>query len=291
VVVPVRDCAPLLKPLLSALQAQTAQPAEVIVVDDGSADDTADVAAAGGARLLRSKSCGPYAARDLGWRASTQPLIGFLDARSRPRPEWASAVCQLLGDPHVVVASTQIETLSGPTLAEQVAATQDVFDLRRYVDRPFFLPYVPTCNLVTRRDTLVALDGFAAVRSGADADFCFRAQLHGLGRVAVAPRPLLDWQPRTSLRGLVEQNYRYGRSGARLRLDFESAGADVTAARSIALVLTRIVAHAVATGLCAALRMHDAEVREARRLTNMAHALGYGLVLREQRQAARRSNG
>lgn len=291
VVVPARDCADLLPSLLSALLAQTEPPEEILVVDDGSRDGTANVASAFGVKLLHSNGSGPYAARDLGWRASAQPLVGFLDARSRPRPEWANVVRELMRDPQVVVASTKIETLSGPTLAEQVAATQDLFDLRRYVEHPFFLPYVPTCNLVTRRETLVFLDGFSAARSGADADFCFRAQLNGLGRVVVAPSALLAWQPRTSLWELVEQSYRYGRSGARLRLDFLSAGAVVSPARPTGLLLARLAAHAVAAGACALLRVHGAKVREARRLINMAYALGYGRVLRDERQAGRRCHG
>ena len=54
VVIPSLNDAHMLKDCLDALAAQTRAPDEVIVVDNGSADDTAGIARAAGARVSRS---------------------------------------------------------------------------------------------------------------------------------------------------------------------------------------------------------------------------------------------
>lgn len=61
---------------------------EVIVVDDGSTDDTAGVAEAAGARVLRLKHGGPAAARNAGTAIAYAPIIVFTDADCEPVPEF-----------------------------------------------------------------------------------------------------------------------------------------------------------------------------------------------------------
>ncbi len=66
---------------LSALQQSSVQPAEIIVVDDGSRDGSAAIAQHMGARVLRFPSSrGPAAARNAGVKEARQPVILFLDA-------------------------------------------------------------------------------------------------------------------------------------------------------------------------------------------------------------------
>jgi len=67
---------------LQSLFAQTLQPREIIVVDDGSTDSTPQILAAFGERLrvLRQENRGPAAARNAGIAAATSDLITFLDA-------------------------------------------------------------------------------------------------------------------------------------------------------------------------------------------------------------------
>ena len=61
---------------------QTHRPAEVIVVDDGSSDNTSEVLASFGSRIraVRQENRGVAAARNLGAKLSTSPLLAFLDA-------------------------------------------------------------------------------------------------------------------------------------------------------------------------------------------------------------------
>ena len=94
-VVPARDAGRTLASVLRALQAALPPGAELLVVDDGSADDTGTVAAGCGVRVLRTEHAqGPAAARNRGAQATTGEVLVFVDADCRPHED---AVALLLG--------------------------------------------------------------------------------------------------------------------------------------------------------------------------------------------------
>src|SRR5690606_26232712 len=92
VVIPSLNDAHMLKHCLEALAAQTRAPDEVIVVDNGSDDDTAEVARAAGARVVHEPVRGVLRATAAGFDAATGDIIGRLDADSRPAPGWAARI-------------------------------------------------------------------------------------------------------------------------------------------------------------------------------------------------------
>ncbi len=75
---------------LRALAEQKDVELQIIVVDDGSTDDTAYVAREHGATVLRHETNrGASAARNTGTRAATARVVAFLDDDCEPEPEWA----------------------------------------------------------------------------------------------------------------------------------------------------------------------------------------------------------
>ena len=89
--VPTLNGAARLPILLAALDAQTiAKNLEVIVVDDGSQDDSSKVAAAHGAKVVSHETNrGVSAARNTGIAASHAPWVAFIDDDCEPEPSWA----------------------------------------------------------------------------------------------------------------------------------------------------------------------------------------------------------
>jgi glycosyltransferase involved in cell wall biosynthesis len=149
--------------LLDALARQSLAPErfEVIVVDDSSTDDT--FATVKGLvdhlpyrlHVLQTPSNrGPGAARNLGWRDSTAPLVAFTDDDCLPEPGWLEAgVTHLQENPAVGVAQGQTRAPDGV----DVHAIQGWYVWRVI---PEASPYFDACNVFYRRAALDQAGGF-----------------------------------------------------------------------------------------------------------------------------------
>jgi len=82
VVIPAWNAAPTIVETLRSVAAQTHAPAEIILADDGSTDDTVDVANGTGIvlRILRLDHAGPGAATSAGIAAATTGYVATLDS-------------------------------------------------------------------------------------------------------------------------------------------------------------------------------------------------------------------
>lgn len=96
VVVPTRDRASYLRVCLASLAAQQlAEPFEVVVVDDGSTDDTPAVAERAAADLVSLRGGrGPNAARNAGVARARASLVAFVDDDVEAPPGWLAAVLE-----------------------------------------------------------------------------------------------------------------------------------------------------------------------------------------------------
>jgi glycosyltransferase involved in cell wall biosynthesis len=108
VIVPSYNDAELLHGCLEAIAAQSRPADEVIVVDNASEDNTADVAIAAGARVVHEARRGILSATSAGFDAATGDLLLRLDADSVPPVDWIARVAEAFeSDP-------DLDALSGP---------------------------------------------------------------------------------------------------------------------------------------------------------------------------------
>lgn len=106
VVIPVFNGAPFLRLLLPVLNQSSDRP-EVVVVDDGSDDETADVAQSLGAEVIRlPKSVGPAQARNLGVERTNAEVVLFVDADCIPHPDVLDRVRQAFEEDQDLVSLT-----------------------------------------------------------------------------------------------------------------------------------------------------------------------------------------
>ena len=81
-IIPAYNAGPFIVEAVESIRQQGAAVREIIIVDDGSTDNTEELVAALGEdiRYVRQENSGPSAARNLGVKLATSPLIAFLDA-------------------------------------------------------------------------------------------------------------------------------------------------------------------------------------------------------------------
>jgi glycosyltransferase involved in cell wall biosynthesis len=156
---------------------------EIIVVDDGSSDDSAEIAEAfGEVRVLRRPHEGLPTTRNAGIRASTGSLIGFCDADDRWYPNKASVqVDYLHAHPACNIVLCRQDTTFEP------GATPPTWLMRDQV-RGDLDGVSPTSGLM-RREVLDHLGGFKTTMDVGDFDLLIRARAAGF-EIALIEQPL-----------------------------------------------------------------------------------------------------
>ena len=219
VVIPTYARPKQLRACLGALTRQTLPPStfEVIVVDDGSPEplDTivAEFAPSLQVRLFRQENAGPSAARNVGARQASAPLLAFTDDDCLPGPEWLENL--LRGERETPGALVGGSTVNG--LADDLFATtsQFIIDLvyEHFNADPLAAYFFASNNMLCRRDRLLELGGFDGLyhRAGAeDRDFCDRWRAAGL-RLVWRRDATIEHRHAQSLREFCGLHFRYGR--------------------------------------------------------------------------------
>jgi glycosyltransferase involved in cell wall biosynthesis len=101
VVIPARDDAVALDTCLALLGRQSLRPYEVVVVDNGSRDETAAVARRHGARVVAEPRTGIPRAAAAGYDAASGDVIARLDADTRPGRDWVERIASRMADDRI----------------------------------------------------------------------------------------------------------------------------------------------------------------------------------------------
>jgi len=110
VIIPTHNRAGFLAQAIDSVLAQTYANFELIVVDDGSTDETPSLLASYGRGLisLRQENRGPAAARNAGIRAARYPLLAFLDSDDRfVKNKLSIQVAAMEAQPELLISHTQ----------------------------------------------------------------------------------------------------------------------------------------------------------------------------------------
>jgi len=185
VVVPARDEEARLPACLAPLREDT-DIAEVIVVDDGSTDATAEVARAHGARVVPGAPLPPGWvgkpwALQQGLEAARSDWVAFLDADTRPRPGLARALVAVLEEGADLVSAaarfvceTPGEQVLHPSLLSTMTYRFGPVGLT--APRPSSVVINGQCVAVSR-DALRAAGGFARARANMTDDVALARSL------------------------------------------------------------------------------------------------------------------
>lgn len=194
---------------------------EIIVVDDASAPPLAPVLADLPVRVLRQEqNIGQSAARNRAAASAHGEILAFIDNDCVADPDWLRTLVAAMGDPAVIIAGGRViaPTPTGPVAAfEAVRSPLDMGPHGSEVGPAQRVAYMPTCNLLVRRDALLQMQGFTReMLLGEDVDFIWRAIQDGR-RACYLPVARVIHHHRVQLGALLRRRADYGSSEADLQ--------------------------------------------------------------------------
>jgi cellulose synthase/poly-beta-1,6-N-acetylglucosamine synthase-like glycosyltransferase len=198
IIIPAYNAAKTLPACLAALQLQTQPPDEIIVVDDGSQDQTTRVAREYGANLFEQSHQGPAAARNLGINQSRGDIVLFTDADCEPVPTWVAEMMRPFDDPRVVGVKGSYRTHQQERVARLV---QCEFE-ERYdrLERLETIDFIDTSSAAFRLTVLREMGGFDPSFPKAvseDAELSYRLSLTGCRMIFNRKAVVYHWHPST----------------------------------------------------------------------------------------------
>jgi glycosyltransferase involved in cell wall biosynthesis len=195
VIIPTRNRAALLREAIASVRAEasTRFDVQILVVDDGSSDETAQLLETLQVARVEGPRRGVSAARNTGIAAATGDYVTFLDDDDVWLAGGFSQLLELLDNAPTLGAAVAQVVLTDAELTPTSSP---------YPDPPFrtgwlfesFLGYIPqVASILVRREVLLAVGGFdESLQGGEDWDWALR--LARAGEMGFLPAPVLLWR-------------------------------------------------------------------------------------------------
>lgn len=222
VVIPTRDRGKELVECLESVYAQDypADRIEIIVVDDGSVDETRKLAGGFPCKLLSNPSSrGQSFCRNLGAQEATAEIIALIDDDCVAGPTWLRDLAVYLQWDDLGAVGGYVDGYAPRSSLERYEQAFSRLNLGKYIltgsgDSSTF--YIPTCNMLVRKSVFTELNGIRdSMHVGEDVDFCWRLRDTGR-RILYTPSGTVMHKHRNTLPTMLGRRADYGKSEAAL---------------------------------------------------------------------------
>jgi GT2 family glycosyltransferase len=189
---------------------------EVIVINDGSEDNLAEIVRKYPVKLINIVNSGLSSARNTGMDNAEGEILAYIDDDAYPDEHWLHYLAYAyitsshgaMGGPNIIpaedgfIATCVANAPGGPV---HVLSTDEIAE------------HVPGCNLSVRKSVLMEIGGFDPVyrTAGDDVDVCWRIQEAGY-TIGFHPSALVWHHRRNSLKAYWKQQKGYGKAEALL---------------------------------------------------------------------------
>jgi len=196
---------------LEAIVSHTAgRNVEILVVNDGSADNTTDVVQRySGVRLITQANAGPAAARNRGALATSGTIILFTDDDCVPTPNWLDAMLEPFENPEVVGTKGVYRTHQKSLVARFVQIEYE--DKYRFMARLPTIDFVDTYSAAFRRDRFLEMGGYDTsfpLACAEDVELSYRMSALGW-KMRFAPNALVYHTHPDTLSQYLKKKYKF----------------------------------------------------------------------------------
>lgn len=188
VVIPAYNAQPFISATLKSVLSQTTSVHEIIVVDDGSTDDTVRIASSLGATVIQQANSGPAVARNTGVKAAHSDWVALLDADDQWLPNKLQRQCGLCSTADIIYTGLILEHESdGSTSLAPALAVSKLWPTLLYRN-----PITPS-TVLARRDLLLQIP-FTPGRGGCEDWDCWVRAYRAGARFACVTDPLVYYR-------------------------------------------------------------------------------------------------
>jgi glycosyltransferase involved in cell wall biosynthesis len=219
VIVPAYNAAGHIRGLLESLSRQSGPDFETIIVDDGSADNTAPIVKSYGCRLVQLReNHGPAFCRNLGARKAGGDILVFTDADCRPDPDWLKKIQGHFSRNDVAAIMGRLELPRSNYLGDSISALGFPaggaigFEKIWRVDPNGCTRSLSTCNCAIRSRIFWEAGGFDETfpyPGGEDSLLAYKLSERDY-KIRFCPDVIVCHEARDSLAGFMKWQFRRG---------------------------------------------------------------------------------
>jgi GT2 family glycosyltransferase len=200
IIIPTFNGASRIRYCLDSLSKQTAgQDVEILVVDDGSTDDIANVVRSySSVRLISQANAGPASARNRGALEARGKILLFTDDDCVPMPDWLEAMLEPFKDGEIVGAKGIYRTHQKSLAARFVQIEYE--DKYRLMASLPSIDFIDTYSAAFRRDRFLEMTGYDTsfpVACAEDIELSYRMSARGWKMVFVPKAIVYHTHPAT----------------------------------------------------------------------------------------------
>lgn len=184
---------------------------EIIVVDNGSTDDTLKIIKDKGITLEHAKKKGPAPVKNKGIERARGEILVFIDGDCVAAEDWLNNIVSGFKNQHTgcVAGEIMADERKNLSVLEQFLNKKGYLSQKQHVEHPF-LPYAATANTAYRREVFDKIGFFdESLFVGEDADFSWRMHLFTNYKVTYIPEAMVFHPYESSLKNLFYQKIRH----------------------------------------------------------------------------------